>query len=253
MGSPLVIYGSCLSRDTYEHALRPHLGLRRYIARQSLISALRPSTTVEPDYDALDHDFQRRVLREDLEGSLAQVLDPQDDRPLVMLWDLVDERLGVYLLDDGSVVTRSLELIRSGADATLGDRATALPFGSADHLRAWAASLDAFCRRLWSMPRPTTVLALDVPWAEHDERGCATPSSFGTSAAEANTQSRPYFALLRSRPEIDVLTIPGDTVVADSGHRWGPAPFHLSGRTYDAIGAQVIERLTEPTPTRRRP
>lgn len=243
---PFVLYGSCVSRDTFEFALRGRADLLRYVARQSLISAFSPPVLgLEPRYELLDHDFQRRVLRDDLESSFSTLLPTLPARPLIVLWDLVDERLGVYRFDDGTIVTRSLELMRCGLDASLDRRADLLPFGSDEHLTAWSASLERFRTQLATLDGQVVVVAIDVPWSDHDDTGRQTPPSFQMSAADANGHSARYFDVLRSRPGIDVVTVPAAEVTSDSAHRWGAAPFHYDRPTYAAISSRVMKLVED--------
>lgn len=240
----LLLYGSCVSRDTYQHALRDEAVLRRYVARQSLVSAYGPPAAgLEPPADALPHRFQERTLREDLASSLPGVLEAELPRVRAVVWDLVDERLGVYRRPDGAYVTRSLELIASGLEPVVAADAAYLPYGTPEHLAAWADALGRFAAQVAATGVP--LVALDVPWAEQDESGAATPSSFGVTAAAANAATRPYVEMLVAAPGVRVVHVDPRDVRADATHRWGPAPFHYAGSTYDVV-ADGIRRALGP-------
>src|SRR5690606_29154368 len=83
-----------------------------YIARQSLLSAGRDASAHLPDGLEIDSDFQRRMMTGDFAGNLAGRLAEAAPTTDVLLWDLADERHGVHVFEDGSVVTRSIDNVR---------------------------------------------------------------------------------------------------------------------------------------------
>ena len=70
------IYGSCVSRDSYERLDSAMFPLVSYVARQSLISSFsRPATFVSmPEFTGLTSKFQIKMLGGDLESSLPRSL-----------------------------------------------------------------------------------------------------------------------------------------------------------------------------------
>src|SRR5699024_4800585 len=144
----LSIYGSCVSRDTVSFCNTSAIVLRRYIARHSLISAYTSSPELELDLSALSSEFQKRMVLGDRDRTLAAALPLIAEDSDMLLWDLVDERLGVYLFDDGSSITRSLELIKSGAEEQIQTRARFIEFGSDAHFKLWMTALQEFVQTL---------------------------------------------------------------------------------------------------------
>lgn len=232
---PWMVYGSCVSRDLVELADGGRGSVARYTARQSLASAFgggRSDLTL-PVPSALSP-FQRRMVTDDLRSALpAQLREAASRGVRAVLWDLTDERLGVYALPDGTVVTRSIDLISSGLDATLAARvldgsAQFHEFGGPGHLDRWSRALAAF--RDLARDLRLRVVLLDVPWAERDDLGRPTPSSFGTTARAANASFRRYVDL--AARAVEVVTLRPHEVVAAHDHRWGAAPFHYTTETY---------------------
>ena len=103
----LLIVGGCVSRDTVDPLLGESLELKRYVARQSFISAGTDATKLVPKVD-LRSQFQRRMLEADLAGSLFRDVEENSDVDLV-LWDLNVERLGAWQFDVDAFVTDSGE------------------------------------------------------------------------------------------------------------------------------------------------
>ncbi|PFG44333.1 hypothetical protein ATJ88_3055 [Isoptericola jiangsuensis] len=258
------IYGSCVSRDTFEHFEPSQFELVQYVARQSAISAYtRPVTLVEPP--ALNSSFQQRMVTGDYDSSLRTLIPESAAQTDLVLVDLTDERLGVYVLPDGSVVTRSNELVGSGAEQYLPAGSQHLPFGSEQHFQYWSHGIAAVGDLLRQhMPRAAIVL-LDVPWAERSENGAPTPESFGISAAEANPVFDAYVDVAAQALQAEVISLRPDEVLSGPDHPWGDAPFHYAGSVYRKLvttitggegrdpWSQQEEAVSQVTPTARGP
>lgn len=235
----VVIYGSCVSRDTFEFLDPAQFQLDRYIARQSLISAYSVPTPVdESDLKSLASDFQRRTIRDDFAGSLhgdLQIYGPDAD---VLLWDLTDERYGVWDLGGGRFVTRSIELIMSGMDASLKRRGRLVPYGSPRHLRLWKRALSSFARSLHEAEFSTPPILIAPLWARQDQHGAPLGITHGPKLRTANRILHRY---LRQTGSIPRVTTQAAKTTASSTHRWGAAPYHYT----DEIYSELSERLAE--------
>lgn len=225
------IYGSCVSRDTFEHFDPEQFELVQYVARQSALSAYtRPVTLVEPPQ--LESSFQQRMVSGDYASNLQALIAESAARTDLVIVDLIDERLGAYVLPDGSVVTRSTELISSGAEHHLPAGSQHLPFGSEQHFQYWSQGITAvggFVQH--HMPHAAVVL-LSVPWAERSEAGVPTPASFGITAAEANPVFDTYVQVAAQALHAEVVSLRRDDVISSPDHPWGDAPFHYAQDVY---------------------
>ncbi len=227
------IYGSCVSRDTFDFLHADEFELVQYIARQSAISAYTKSVELI-DPPALPSPFQQRVLSDDFRSSLRTTIPNLRDIDLVLM-DLTDERLGVYVLPDGSVVTRSIELIESGFERNLPAGSHYIPFGTDLHFQYWSAGISEISK-LFSEHLPRTAIALlAVPWAERSESGARTPESFGVNARDMNPVMDAYTTHAAQALNSHLISIdPAEALSADD-HRWGPAPFHYSTSVYRSL------------------
>lgn len=239
------IYGSCVSRDTVEFCADAGKDLKRYIARQSLISAFGPEAKTSLDMKKLSSPFQQRMVKEDLNGSLRKLLPKIVQDSEILIWDLVDERLGVYRTDCGGYVTRSFELINSGNDEKLQKEAKLIAFGSDEHFELWVSALQDFAKELERFSYLARVRLIAVPWAEKGTDGTKTPWSHGLSAKQANKLYARYF---RAAEELfNVIWIGKERKpLASAEHKWGFAPFHFDHATYleisKALGLQTSDR-----------
>ena len=237
------IYGSCVSRDTFEYLDKDAFSLLRYVARSSLVSAFSPPGPV-PLTDGHElSPFQLRQVQTDAASGLLRLLRQHSDRIDLLLWDLVDERLGFYENGKGHVVTDSIELRKAGDHAAL-DGYRHYGFGSRQHLRRFRAALSPWRDFLEGQGLLHRVVVVAPPWAETDLLGNEAPASFGLTGAEANRVIRPYVAAVRAVVGSNVV---GTHVLAqtDDAHQWGPAPFHYSRATYTALHDELIVKSGE--------
>lgn len=235
-----LIYGSCVSRDTFAY-LPDHFELRDYVARQSLISAYtKPAVSVQ--LPALSSRFQQRMLEGDRLSSLPATLMDNPNTDLI-LWDITDERLGVYLLADGSCVTRTVELVESGAEANLPPGAKLLRWGTPQHFHLWLGSLAQFASMMGENGSKSRIELIDVPWATRFADGGRPPSSYGLEAHRANRIRRRYIrAAVRALNLRPIRLRKPTEILAARDHRWGPAPFHYTDSVYTALAEAIAQR-----------
>ena len=233
------IYGSCVSRDTFEHLDPEQFELVEYVARQSVLSATTRSVeTLAPP--VLESRFQQRMVTGDFQSSLRPLLAQHAADIDVLLVDLTDERLGAYLLPDGTVVTRSVELIESGVEQALPSGTRHVAFGTQQHYEYWTGAVQALGESIRStMPRVAVAL-LDIPWAEWSESGQPTPDSFGVGAAQANPVFSSYVRAAAQALGAHTISLGPAEVLSGPHHPWGDAPFHYSENVY----LEIVRRLT---------
>lgn len=237
----LFVYGSCVARDTFELLPENRFSLARYVARQSLVSAYGPVADTGERLGA-GATFGERMVAEDRASSLLPLLAHEADRVAGLVWDLTDERLGVYRVGDG-FVTRSVDLITSGRDATLAAQHPLVEFGTQEHLALWVDALERFVADLRTLDLLDRTVLLAVPWAERTTSGARTGASLTFDAEAANGLFAPYYDAARARG-VRVHALPVASVRADPQHRWGEAPFHYDEATYRTLGRAIAARFS---------
>lgn len=230
----VLVYGSCVGRDTMEFARSGSVDLRAYVARQSVVSVGSDATRHLPDALSTTSKFQESMIRGDFAGSFGDRLEELAPRVEVLLWDLTDERHGIHRFDDGSVVTRSIDNTQLPELRAVLDGAEHLPLGSPEHIALWDAAVDRFEAKLRALDLFDRTVVLRVPWALRTTEGRTSPWSMGMRAADANKLYVRYYERLRERG-FAMIEVPEDTVLADPGHRWGLAPFHYTREVYESI------------------
>lgn len=238
--SRVLVYGSCVARDTIEFAEASGVDLAGYVARQSLLSVGSDASEHLPVELGVASKFQARMIRADFAGSLLDRLTTDGADVDVVLWDLADERHGVHRFADGSFVTRSIDTIKADAVVEAVDAAEHLAFGTDEHFALWSERLKAFEQFLRDHDLLDRLVVLEVPWAVRTTEGKPSPWSMGVRAKDANARYRRYYDLLRRRGH-RMVTLRDDQVLADPSHRWGLAPFHYSPDAYREILRQLRE------------
>ncbi|WP_178945245.1 DUF6270 domain-containing protein [Kocuria sp. TGY1127_2] len=236
----LFVFGSCVSRDAVERLGPGSYELRRYIARQSVISVGHDASEFLPTKLGLQHAFQERMVVGDWRGDLWEQIDSAGEFDL-LLWDLVDERHGVYWFMNGGVATRSVDALSAEPVAEVLPGEQWVPFGDEMHFEAWKEAVSEFSEGLRKRGLWEKVVVIKVPWAVEGRNGESVPPSLGLSASQANQLFEPYYSYLEALG-FDVLSVAGD-VFGDSEHRWGLAPFHYIPEVYDEIDAGILQRF----------
>lgn len=236
----IAVYGSCVSRDAVEHLGEGWFELRKYVARQSLISVGHDGSDLLPDELGLKHAFQERMVRGDWAGDLWEQLESAGEFD-ILLWDLIDERHGVCVLANGGVVTRSVDSVSSKAVQARMDQGEKIPFGSRIHFDAWKAAAGEFAHELRKRDLWDKVVVIQLPWALRSRGGEDVPASMGITSSEANKKFVPYYYHLESLG-FSMLKVEGE-VLGDPDHQWGLAPFHYVPEVYDEIDEGIVRRF----------
>lgn len=240
-GPGVAVVGSCVSRDAVPHMSVP-MTLVDYEARQSLISAFSGAVPLPAEHVDLASSFQRRMFEADHASTLpdrVRELAPATD---LLVWDLVDERLGVFIHGDGRVTTDTVEWrsLNPGQQAPVGSRH--VPFGSAEHLMLFRQALVRWRELLDATGLRARTVLLAPPWADRATGGQPTDPSFGVSAPAANAATAAYVAAVQELVGIKVVGRDLDTRAGED-HRWGNAPFHFDDATERSIADLIVAQL----------
>lgn len=230
----LTVLGSCVSRDSVEFAREDAIDLLLYIARQSLVSIGSDASPRLPADLGLTSPFQVRQVQGDWAGTALAELEQVAADIDLLLWDIVDERNGVYRVADSVHITNTIDVMTSEPLQNAVADAELVTFGTDDHFELWSDAADRVVLELRRLGLLARTRLLMVPWAERMTDGSPSPWSFGVRAADGNRLFERYYLHLSQRG-VSMLTVPRDLVVADPGHKWGSAPFHYVPEVYRAV------------------
>lgn len=244
------IYGSCVSRDTYARLPSTEYSLVEYIARQSLISSTSPRPEITIPAFSTASSFQERMIQGDWNSSLLPALTEHADDIDLILWDLCDERLGVYDLSPpphrhrtAPHSTRSVDSISSGLDSSLRNYAL-IPFATTRHRLRFNRALTTFAQVLHKLNLLDTLVIVAPPWATSTAHGMEPPQSFNLSPARANRLFESYQQISRKVTGAPVATSPAHLTLADPHHKWGLAPFHYTEEVYEILASNISRLAT---------
>ncbi|MGO1544809.1 MAG: DUF6270 domain-containing protein [Gulosibacter sp.] len=237
----VTIFGSCVSRDTLETMDRTVYPILAYVSRQSLLTAGTDASAHLPEHYTTSNRFQLRNVRRDIEGHQLDTIVAAGE-PEVLLWDLVDERHGIFEFGDGAVITRSVDVLGVPEFSEATEAARVVRFGSDEHFNRWTDAAQIFLSELDALGYRDRVLVLAVNWAAVDVEGMPTPLSMGKSSGQANSMFARYYAYLE---ELGLPVFRIDDAVADPDHRWGPAPFHYTSDVYARIHEAIDEHVRQ--------
>ncbi len=235
----LVIYGGCVTRDTYEDIKEDHT-LLAYISRQSLISAgSRPTKLLKPLPPSAG--FEARNFNGDIASSLYGTLERFADTADLFAFDLVVERLGVLRLADNTFVTRSGPLAASGQMENL-PAPRSYRFGTEGHYRTWEVAARKFVDVLTRTGLLAKTLMVETPWAKDMDNGQELPLFRGLDPVQANIIYERYYAFLRDLG-VRSVRLPDELAVSTDSHRWGAAPYHYVPAAYEWMRDRFLESV----------
>lgn len=238
----IFIYGSCVSRDTFEFFESRH-DLSRYVARQSMVSAGINKEMSPLIGEPFESPFQQRQSVGDIQGNVYRQLRATRGAVDAILVDIVDERGGLYKAPGFGYLTRTPERVQAGWDPRFSAR---IEFGTDEHFRLWQRSFARFREHLSRLNFWDRTALLAVPWAAEALDATPVPDSFGMAADAANRAYSRYYdeaeasGLKLIRPACDPTE-----VKADTHHRWGLAPFHYASGVYKDLARQLGSWLTQ--------
>lgn len=231
-----LIYGSCVSRDTFK-SLPDDYRLLTYVARQSAISAGAPAAGVRQRLRDLPSAFQNRMVAGDVRGDLHDVLDRRADDVDLVLVDLIDERGGVIAIGGGFVTKLSEFWSAGGREATSG--LPVIELGTDAHFELWSRGFDAIVDHLDRLDLTRRTVVLRTPWASLDPEGEPIPiPDWMTPPAVADARYERYFAHVAARG-LAMVELPTELARSPRDHPWGPSPFHYTEQAYQHLAAGI--------------
>ncbi|WP_157438957.1 DUF6270 domain-containing protein [Aestuariimicrobium kwangyangense] len=234
----IFVYGSCVSRDTFAYFDSTVFTLSNYVARQSLVSAFAPAGDPLIDPAKLSSSFQRRMLEWDAESALPRLLSQRAPEVDLLLWDLTDERLGVWLYDDGHVTTSSVDIAPHLPDGLVNRRR--IPFGTDEHFSLFRAALHQWRSLLEQCGVLHKAVLLAPPWATQTLPVGVAVEGRGPTAEEANRVMPRYLDLIEEVTGVPVVGRGLSDVRSPTAHRWGVAPFHYDEATHVELARAVL-------------
>ncbi|RNL53908.1 DUF6270 domain-containing protein [Arthrobacter oryzae] len=246
MSSEIFMYGSYVTRDCLSSLGEFGFELSRYVARQSVISAMAGVSGRFENMNqiSLDSPFQMRSLMGDLNGSLLSELSQVVSNSTYVLMDLIDERGGIWVDDLGRTATNSLELTKSGILNGWEAGRQLIRFGTDQHFALWASSVDKLVLELSSQGIGNRVSIIKTLWAEESIEGDIFPfNDSKLDPGHMNCLYRRYYAYIDDATPFHLLAVPNEQCLTTRRHQWGMAPYHYIPECYEHIAKVVYQRM----------
>lgn len=246
MSKTIFMYGSCVTRDGLPAFEAKGVRLSRYVARQSIISAMAGDHALSEYVDkvSLASKFQREALIGDLSGSLLPELRQGLPESSYLIMDLVEERNGVWIDSLGKRATNSLELNQSGVLEHWDSGRRLISFGSDEHFELWSASISAFVSEVMVLGAGHRASFIKARWATEGIEGDSFP--FNTSKLDPsrmNAHSQRYFDYIEQMTPFHLLEVPKELCLTTRRHQWGIAPYHYVPEFYNSIASATVRRI----------
>lgn len=236
----LLIFGSCVSRDILNHQPdKKQLVLVDYYARCSLASLGARPIDMPFEIETISSKFQRRMVERDIRKDfLNDLAGLQFD---VLLLDLVDERLNLYVEPQGRACTLSSELVSSGFRADSNGGAKYLS-GSEEFWRLWEAGWVTLVSKLSDVGVLDRLLINQVFWGSRTENGSNFEPHYSSRHIDSANQflDRLYQRISVDIPSEQFLRFDHGLMTGSITHTWGISPFHYVDAYYHSAIQQLL-------------
>lgn len=236
----ILIYGSCVSRDTLELVPKESYNLVGYFARSSLatLSSTLDNSSVKKEYsqnlDKITSAFQRRMVEYDFDRSVLKSIEKNNFD--VLLMDLIDERFHLAVLNNNSFVTRSNEFLRTSIKPKSTINAQSDKF-----FDLWTKGVKVFLNKLIENGGIEKILVQKAFWTNKLDNGEVIVDITDEKVREENEKlEKMYCFLEKYLNENQFIEVPESLILSKSDHKWGISPFHYIDEYYEFINKKLF-------------
>lgn len=241
----VTVYGGPVARDAVDLSASRSMRVIDHISRSSLLSFGSNGAALFPQEVSGVSRSLLRSMQTDFAGRMPSRIRAAAEKTDVLLWDIADERDGVTVMPDGTVLTRSVDALDVPEVRSIHEQGKRIAFGLQEHYVAWKDQARRFKRVLQSAGLFEKTIVLDVPWASTAVDGEEITSSDGLPAEQANRILQRYLHYAKALG-YRTVSLTAEEVLADPEHRWGPAPYHYTQDVYDLIIERVLASREDP-------
>lgn len=231
----IAILGSCVTRDAFDHEDARRFKLVSSVERTALGSFMgRRTQVLQPDYDKITSDAQRRTVQDDIAKQGRLRLRKLRFDALVV--DLIDERLPVARFADGGTATVSSEFRQLSTPISQYTKVLPYTEQAFDRWRAgWTSLLDL----LDQIGARHKVVVHRAHWVVRATDGRASVDDPETVYAANRWLNDAYEHMANTLEPHQAIEVPTRRVLADPQHPHGLAPFHYTPEYY----AEILRQL----------
>lgn len=243
-GTPLhiMIFGSCVTRDIFrvcqeeqEDTNAKFFDVKKYIARQSVISSVSKPLSISLDDVNLKSPFQKKLVLGDFIKSFQKAM--REESFHYILVDFIDERFSVLKTFD-SCITKSDELVNSKLLETI----VAVALSDSEQSELWFKSVPYFINLLDPYLQEKRVIFHKARWSrEYLEDGAlhAYDEKLQRYINKNNNMLEKYYErfLALTKDKLHILQEPNN--LANAHHKWGNSAIHYMDSYYESLYSQL--------------
>lgn len=238
-----LILGSCVTRDAFEFNDFLRRELSGYCARTSMATLSPNNLIINRSFNSSSYDtklqnlsskFQNRMVKSDFENGVLTIINENIYDRIVI--DLIDERFNLGVVD-GRLITASSEFYLTKIRTN-----EIIDSFSEEWYQLWCQGTELLLDCLLQKGRLGDVLINRVYWAHMQEDGdIVDPNKFSPQLiSRYNYKMQRMYGFLEGYLEKEQFIQFDESILrADSGHKWGLAPFHYCSAYY----AELVHRL----------
>ena len=234
----IFVYGGCVSRDTLNYLDKSDYVLNAYYARSSYASAFS-NIKVEDHWSGnLNSNFQKRMVRADLEKELSDSLKLAKFD--ILLLDFNSERMPLFAFDNGAFCTYSSEIASAQFNPSKLSGRLIQPF-TKEMFDLWEKGWNKFIELIDVFHGREKIVVNKSLWSHYVDDG----SSFNKFFTEDYiNDANDYFIRIYDRVSMDLelnqfISVSDHNLVSSNNHQWGKSPFHYIDDAYIELGDKI--------------
>lgn len=241
-----MLFGSCVSRDAIDSGIvAGTIQLDHIFSRSSIASLVGTPCVDEAMISRIKSNFQRKVVRADMDKSFLSVLsDLKDDDVDILLIDLMEERFSLIEMLDGQIITLSDEFKEHANPQMKGRHVES---GSQMYYHLWHLGWERIKEILIEKNWLSKVRILEVFMSNKINNGEQFIAGDGAEFYLQNNLLSAHYRFLRKElPESCFIQYPPELLIADANHKWGLAPMHYVSEMWDYSMDALFSSITRP-------
>jgi hypothetical protein len=244
MTSTILIYGSCVSRDPFDHPIISGSGttISTYISKTGIIS--QASQQIDTLIEAPEgEDFLSRMVRIDAAKLLPTKL--KEHKSDWLLLDFIDDRLPLIQVGK-TYFTASRGFVQSG----LSEQLKGLRFDpvAEENFETWASAFAVVAEDIKNAGfHERNIILHRAWWARYFRKDGKTlrfdEKTLASCARHNLFLGKIYREVKRHFPKSAQIEVPADYLFADAEHKWGLDPYHYVPEYNREVSNQLLAIL----------
>ncbi len=227
MNNTVLIYGSCVSRDPFDHPILRNSGIKieAYLSKSGIVSQASPPLKKEITVPS-GADFLSRMVKMDALKLAADQMKQHKADWLIL--DFIDDRLPLIRVDDTYfTASRGFEQSQLARDVS-GERIDPI---SPDFFPKWASSFSKFAEYIKEAGFNGEKIILHRSWwarlfLENNKINLYSKDVLQNCHRNNVFLKSAYAEVKKHFPKCRDIEIPSNLILSDAKHKWGADPYH---------------------------